>query len=380
MAFMVVFGTAAIIGGCIGLWFATIGSKTFPSAITLLALCVALVVFGVYCILSAVRSCVVLFADRIEDHGAFLTRELARHQILGRRFQQGRNSPGAVVLVPRDDAQKIKIAQVLKTDAAFAEWIGSLPDLDAQDLKASEEEIAGSLKGSSIREERLQGLARGRKLATWLNVAAYFIAGWGWIYPRPYDLVVTLLIVLPWLAVAIVARSDGIFRIDQRRNDAHPSVGVLFLIPGLILAVRVLNDMHVVAWKPALYLSIGIAAALWAAAAKVDASLRARPATLALALLIACAYGYGAGLEINKLLDHSAATVYSGRVMGKHISSGSRHTTYDLRVNSPELDAFNGNIGVARSLYRSVEVGDSVCATVKRGALNIQWFVVHRCE
>jgi hypothetical protein len=255
-----------------------------------------------------------------------------------------------------------------------------LSDLDAQDRKSSEQEIAGDLEGSSVREERLQGLASGRKLATWLKGAAYVIAGWAWIYPRPYDLVVTLLILLPWLAVVIVARSNGIFRIDQRRNDAHPSVGVLFLIPGLILTMRVLNDMHVVAWKPTLYLSIGIGVALWVAAAKVDASLRARPATLALALLIACAYGYGAGLEINKLLDHSAATVYSGRVMGKHISSGSRHTTYDLRVNSPELDAFNGNIGVARSLYRSVEVGDSVCATVKRGALSIQWFVVHRCD
>jgi hypothetical protein len=116
------------------------------------------------------------------------------------------------------------------------------------------------------------------------------------------------------------------------------------------------------------------------AAAKVDASLHARPATLVLAFLITFAYGYGAGLEINQLLDHSAATVYSGRVMGKHISSGSKHTNYDLEVNSPELDAFNGNLSVPSSLYHSVAVGDSICATVKRGALNIQWFVVHRCE
>lgn len=377
---MVVVGAAAILGGCIGLWFATTESKTYSSAITLLVLCVTSVVFGAYCILSAVRSCVVLSADRIEDRGVLWTRELARHQILGRRFQQGRNAPGSLVLIPRDDGRKIKIPQVLKTDAAFEQWIESLPDLDAQDLKASEEEIAGGAEGSSLREGRLDELANGRKLATWLKAATYVIAGWGWIYPQPYDLVVTLLILLPWLAVVIVARSDGIFRIDQRRNDAHPSVGVLFLMPGLVLTMRVLNDMHVVAWKPALYLAIGIGLLLWMAAAKVDASLRTRPATLVLAFLITLAYGYGAGLEINQLLDHSAATVYSGRVMGKHISSGSKHTNYDLEVNSPDLDAFNGNLSVPSSLYHSVAVGDSICATVKRGALNIQWFVVHRCE
>ena len=379
MAFMVVFGAAAIIGGCIGLWFATTASKAYSSAITLLALCLALVVFGAYCILSAVRSCVVLFADRVEDHGVFLTRELTRQQILGRRFQQAQNSPGALVLVPRDDARKIKIAQVLKTDGAFEEWTSSLPDLDAQDLKASEEEIAGGVEGSSLREGRLDELARGRKLAMWLKVATYVIAGWSWVYPQPYGLAITLLILLPWLAVMIVVRSDGLFRIDQRKNDAHPSVGTLFLIPGLILAMRVLNDMHVLAWKPALYLSLGIGFVLWVVAAKVDASLRARPFTLALLLLITCAYGYGAGLEIDKLLDRSAAMVYSGRVVDKHISSGSRHTSYDLRVNSPELDVFNGNISVSASLYRSVEVGDSVCASVRRGALNIPWFVVQQC-
>ena len=377
-AFLVVAGTAAAVGGCVAGWSAATAAKTFSAAMTLFAVSAAAVIFGIYCILSALKSYVVLFADRIEDHGVFATRELQRQQIVGRRFQKTRNSPGALILEPRDGARKVKIALVLKTDEAFREWMESLPDLDAQELKASEQEIAGGAEGSSVREERLHQLASGKKLAMWLKAAAYVIAGWAWINPRPYGMVMTLLIVLPWVAVMIVGRSDGIFRIDQRKNDAHPSVGTLIIVPGLVLALRVMTDMHVLAWKPALYLSIGIGVVLWIAAAKVDASLRARPASLVIIFLVMCAYGYGAGMEINRLLDHSTASVYSARVVGKHISSG-RRTSYDLTVSAPELDALNGNISVPASLYRSVEVGDSVCASVRRGALNVAWFVVQQC-
>lgn len=376
---MVAFGIVALTGGVVALWSATTTSRTSSRAISLLAFAIAIILFGAYCVLSALKSCVVLFADRIEDHGVFVTKELSRDQILGRRFQKTRNSPGVLVLEPREGASKLKIGLIFKADQAFQEWMQSLPDLDAQELKASEQEIAGGLGGSSLREERLEELARGRKLAKGLSLAAFVIAGWAWIYPRPYGLAVTLLILLPWLAVLIVARSDGIFRIDQRKNDAHPSVGTLFIIPGLILAMRVLNDLHVLNWKAALYVSIGIALALWVTAAKVDGSLRARPISLVLLLLITCAYGYGAGMEINALLDRSAGAVYSARVMRKHVSSGSRHVSYELTLNSAEFPALNGNVSVPSPLYRSVTVGDSVCASVKRGALNVPWFMMQRC-
>jgi hypothetical protein len=377
MAFMFAFGAAATAGGIAGLWFANKPSTTFSGQMTLLVVCGVFVIFGIYAILSALKSRFVLFADRVEDHGVFSTRELRRDQILGRRYLE--TTPRTLVLVPRDGARQLKIGLTLRTDDVFREWTESLPDLDAQDFKASQEEIAGGPEGRSTREERMQGLAGGKKLAQKLNIAAWVIAGWAWLYPRPYNLAITLLILMPWLAVTLMARSEGLFHIDQRRNDAHPSLGPMFIMPGLILAVRALNDMHALEWKPALGLSIVVGSLLWIAVVKVDPDLRSRAVSLVILLFITLAYGYGAGMETNALLDRSAPSVYSAHVMHKHVSSG-RHTTYDLLLEPWGPQAQSENISVSSSLYRSVTVGDTVCVSLKPGALNIAWFAVHACR
>jgi hypothetical protein len=375
MTLMVAFGAAATAGGIAELWFAS--KPTTSSSLMAFLVCSVFVIFGIYAILSALRSRLVLFADRVENHGVFSTRELRRDQILGRRFLETRRR--TLVLVPRDGDRKLKVEPTLRTDEAFREWMESLSDLDARDLKASQEEIAGGPEGSATREDRLQSLAGGKKLAQKLNIAAWVIAGWAWLYPRPYNLAITLLILMPWLAVILMARSEGLFHIDQRRNDAHPSLGPMFIMPGLILAVRALNDMHALEWKPALGLSIVIGSVLWIfTAVKVDTDLRSRRVSLVILPFIMLAYGYGAGMEINALLDRSAPSVYSVHVMHKHISSG-RHRTYDLLLEPWGPEAQSENISVSSSLYRSVTVGDRVCVALKPGALNIAWFAVHAC-
>lgn len=229
MVFLLVFAVGAMAVGTIGLWF--VAAEPHPRATNMaivLSIFGLFIIFGMYVILTVFKSYIVLFADRIEVHGVHSTRVLRRDEILGRRFVQTRNSRN-ILLVPRGEQRQLKIALLLQTDPAFWKWMNTLPDLDAQDLKTSEEEIAGAPDGSSVHEDRLHGLAAGQRLARTLRIATFVVAGWGWLYPRPYNLVVTVLALLPWLAVMIAARSGGPFRINQRRNDAHPSLALAIL-------------------------------------------------------------------------------------------------------------------------------------------------------
>lgn len=380
-AFLLVFGTAAIVGGGAGVWYFATGhqARSPEAAMVLAGLCVLVIAFGVYVTLETLKSRVVLYADRIEVYDWLRARALRRDQILGRRLQQAQNAPASIVLVPRGQERKLTISNALRLDQDFRNWIESLPDLDAQERRASEEEILGGPENASARQERVEGLARAQRLAKRLTWATFALAAWAWFYPQPYWLAMTVLIVLPWAALVIAARSQGLFRIDQRKNDVHPSVAVAFFMPGLVLTLRVLTDIHPLAWKAALNLTLGACVVLCVAAAMIDASLRAKPLGLAVIFLLSLAYGYGGGMEADALLDHAPAALYSANVAGKHVSSG-RSTTYHLRLAPWGPQDKDDDVIVSPAVYRAVRTGDSVCLALKPGALGVAWYVVDACR
>jgi hypothetical protein len=380
---MLVFGAVAVGGSAFGIWRLCIQeySRNPAGAIFLAVVFAAFALLGVWALWSVFKSRVVLYADRIESFGITGIKSLRRDQVLGRRLAKGRNSPGTLVLVPRNSQRPLMIGLCFRRDRVFDDWMSTFTDLDAQDLRASIEEITGGPESGSPRAELMQGLARGKRLARHLNLIMLIAAGWGWFYPQPYPLAVFVLALLPWVAVAIVAKSGGLFRIDERKNDAHPNVAPLFILPGFVLALRVLSDIHVWAWQPALYLSAAIAFVLWLAAAKADAALRVRRASLILMLLLCLGYGYGVGMEANAMLDRSPATIYAAAVRSKRVSSG-RSTSYklDLAPWGPGPTQEAGDVSVSRRLYESVKRGDSVCAALRPGAMGVSWYVVSRCR
>jgi len=149
------------------------------------------------------------------------------------------------------------------------------------------------------------------------------------LYPRPYELAIVALASLPWIALEIVRRWGGLFRVDAKRNDAHPDVAVALIFSGLVLGARSLLDCNVFLSPVAAWLTIGIGGLVFHAALVVNRSVRRKIGTLIGLLGVSFPYGYGIAIEANALLDHSAGVTYLAHVEGKHIVSG-RTTTYDL--------------------------------------------------
>jgi hypothetical protein len=372
-----------VLGGfaAIGIWyFGTMHDvKRMSEAVLLMGLCVAFLLFSSYLLVLILVSRVVLWPDRIEYREVFNTRQLSRDGIIGRRLLKPSNGPSTLVLVPRDHLKKLKIGVMYNFDQAFWDWIDALPDLDNEDRRAAEQEILSNSEIGASTEDRIAALTLAKRVSMILTGVACALGIWAWIYARPHRLVVASLALLPWVAVLITMRSGGLFRIDSRKNDPHPTVAIPFLMPGGVLTLLALSEIHILLWKEALIVSVFLAAALATAAFVADRSMSSHKGTAVVILLLSGFYGYGASAEANAILDRSAVSSFQSQIIGRRISGG-RSTTYYLKLNPWGPKRESDEVSISRSFYDSVHSGDTVCIALREGALHIRWYTVRPCQ
>jgi hypothetical protein len=343
------------------------------------ALCFLFVLLGIFLIASIFRSIVTLRADAIIVQGMFSSRTLLRSQIAGRRILPTQYVT-TLVLVPHSAHQKkLKLALALRTDAAFDAWFADIPDLDAKEVAESEAKLHADPDVGFHSEERKHRVAQAKRTAKVLNIIAWIALLWGFIAPRPYVLVISVLIALPIVSIVLLARSRGIYQIEGRRNDARPSLAVPFIFPGMVLVARTLQDIHLLQWTSILVAAIVCALLLLLVVSAWDRALRKRPWTALVVFVFGAFYGWGLMAQANALLDTSPARVFQVAVTGKHVSSG-KTTTYYLRLEPWGPETTSQDVSVPASVYDYAEVGVTICVDLNQGALHIPWYEVDRCR
>ncbi|MGE5321480.1 MAG: hypothetical protein ACM3SW_01365 [Actinomycetota bacterium] len=332
--------------------------------------------FGLYLLWAVPKYRIVLYPDRIELREFLRPRILLRDEIQGRRTKDGSDSGGNIILVPRGGGREFTIEATFSVDAGFWQWIESLPDLDAIDLRDSREKILAAPEGTPAREERREAFGRARSFSR-IAIGATVAAGlWAWFFPQVYSLAV--LACLPWLTVFILCRSKGLFRIFTGRNDAHPDMTFPFVVPGVVLMACCFG-VHMLDWEPLLVFSAALGLVLWSAAAVADSSLLKDRTNFILMLLFTALYGFGASREANALLDRSPGAIYRASVVGKHTQTG-KSTSYYLELGSWGPDMRMGDESVPSTFYSSVNTGDKVCVVLRQGALRVPWYAVTLCD
>jgi hypothetical protein len=218
-----------------------------------------------------------------------------------------------------------------------------------------------------------------RKLAKALNGAGVAVFAWAWLFPHPYPALVALLAVCPWLAVILVFRSAGRYRILARRKDPHPGLGALVLLPGLALAILAIDYVHLIDWEPALGAAAIGGLAFTFVLAIVDPTLRERRAMLVFLLLLMGAYAYGAAVQADALLDAAPAKLIAVPVVGKWDFYGRyvRSSYIQLAPWGPRREV--SDVSVRRVLYDFVKIGGTVCLHLRPGALWMAWYYVTPC-
>lgn len=334
---------------------------------------------GVYCLLLALRSRVTLYPDRMEITEAWRPRVFDRSQFSGWRVNSA-TTPSILVLErSRIGRRPITLANIYNFDEAFFDWLDDVPNLDDQETTQSLEEVESDPDLGLTPDARLGALARAARLAHWLNGAAVAVFLWAFIYPSPYEAVVGVCALAPWIGIIVAARSHGLFRIDCQRNQVHPHLAGLLMLPSAALSLRASLDLDLLWSAAVIWPAVLIGLALFLAALKVDTALRSQRASAVAVLAFTLTYGFGAGLHANVLLDRSSSRVHTTTVISKRITTGSS-TEYMLRLGPWGPRSAADEVSVSSRMHDEVQPGDSVCVHLRPGALRIPWYTLERCR
>ena len=86
-------------------------------------------------------------------------------------------------------------------------------------------------------------------------------------------------------------------------------------------------------------------------------------------------FGYGSIVTLNCMYDESVPQTFQSKVLGKRISSG-KTTTYYLELAAWGVQTENDDVSVSEELYERIEIDDNVNVYLKKGLIEIPWFIV----
>jgi hypothetical protein len=329
----VALGVIAVVGGGAGMTFSLLSGAGILAFLLIGGFCLVFVLMGVWLIVGTIRSKVVLHEEAIEVHGAVLMRRLDRAGILGRR-NVSTNGHCTIQLLPRPPGKKkFELLPSLKTDAAFDNWLVRIPDLDAKEAQASEAAVLADPNFGMTPTERLARLGRGKRVAQWMTWATLVAGLWGIVYPHPYGIVLTVVAALPWIVLAIVVYSRGLYRLDGMPNEVNPQFAHAFLFPGMALMVRGVFDVSVLDWQKALLLALLGGVVIAFVVRSLVPHIRKLPwSAPSIGALMSC-YAYGAIVLANVHLDTSEPTVFQTTVVDKRVTSG-KFGSYKLKLDA----------------------------------------------
>jgi hypothetical protein len=346
-----------------------------------LGLCGGFVLLGAYLIASVKVERIVLHADRVElvELGKAL-RSLRRDELVGWRLVPLQYGLVQLVFELRgQDRKPVKVSMLSAAPAARDPWFAGLPDLDALDRARAEAELLGSPALGADEGARRASLVWAGRIAWTLRVAAFGLCAWGWFDPRPYRAAVGALVAFPVFSLAVALAGRGRYGLEGRREDVRPELLTPILLPGLVLGLRALLDLHLVEQRPLLPLAalgtLGLVALFLAA----DASLRRRWWMGLLMGSLLVAHPWATAAQANVLLDHTPGERFEVPVIDKHVSQG-RVTQHQLRLAPWGPVAEAEGVDVGPGLYQEVEPGETVCVELHGGALGARWFRVGRCR
>jgi hypothetical protein len=340
-------------------------APTDRSAVVFLLLGLCFVAAGVAVAADTWLSRVVLHADEIVVRDLRL-RRLRREEIKGRRL-----TGQTTLILEKHSGGSIRIPLIIDRDELFDRWVRPLPDLDAIDRAASEEQLRSFLANNKTGANDLR---LGRLSAHVLNGASVVILAWAWAFPRPYGAAVLANALLPVAALVVIARFRGIVGIDSSRHDPRPNVALALIFPSCVLGLRAL-DYAVIDLVRLFSIGVPIGLVPAGVGAWLDPSVKRRWLTASLFGVINVGYGVGGACLANSLLDSSEPVVYRSEVLGKRISRG-KHTEYNLALAPWGPVEEREQVRVPRQLFDQLAKEDWVDVSLHEGALGMRWFRV----
>jgi hypothetical protein len=305
--------------------------------------------------------------EQIEAFDGFFRKKRLRSQLIGRKRIYYQHVSQIALLTSPAEKRPLQIPALVRIEPELQRWLEEIPDLDAAERNQVEAAATTEFGEQALRWRRLA--AKGLRWSTWL------LAAWAFFRPQPYHAAIIANLALVAVALALLVHGKGAFSADQRRNDPRPSIAAPLVLPGMVVAVRMLLDLHLLeigvwaVWTGAGALLLGAAVAL------ADRLAPRRSAIFFIYLLIGLYVAGGAAAYLNAALDVAPPQRYAARVLEKN-TYYSKGTKYRL-VLSPWGPRKSGeHMDVPREIYERVQPGGDVEVALHRGWLGIPWYTV----
>ncbi|SHH36591.1 hypothetical protein SAMN04488109_3878 [Chryseolinea serpens] len=331
---------------------------------------------SIYLIFEVKKDTFVIAKDRIYTTGTFYKRSLNLDEIRGFSVNEK-----YIFIEPTTKGKKrVRVSTYFgRTDDILA-WLGErYPDLDELNAQQEHEEILSNPEFGWTEEQREHRLTQARRQARVVNVFGTIAAAWAFFWPHPYFWSMIAPMAMFMVGLVVTKLSNGLIRIEEKKNSAYPSVlyGVIFT--GMCVMVRALLDFNILDFKKAWMLTGVITTLLIILVGFKNSELKFKTGTeIFTSIFIAVvlmAYSFGTAVTLNGLLDTSAPEVFTVKIVSKHVSGG-KVTTYHLMLEPWGDQKESEDATVSSDFYHSIDAGESVEVYRMKGELGIPWFFV----
>jgi len=326
--------------------------------------------FFVYGLLETVKGHFIIAPEGFRQVGAFRTRFLGTDAVKGYR-----TTHQYTFLVPRNpQGNTLKISYLTERYDEIQAWLATrYPNVDVLDQQAT------LVAAPADAAQGMQGpwLLTPYHHIQLLNITSALIAAWLIFYPQPLQVVVALVLALPFIGIGMLLLYPDL-RLDSGPNGPG-ALASTFFCPGMALFIRLLFDFEVVSLRPMLpwiiEISLGLLAAIALASGRGLLSREATSGNWVIATLAAALFGFSAPMVYNAAFDEAPATSYTPRVLRKYINPDELGGfTLIVEPWGPRPDS--AKVYSSRARYRRTPVGSPVRIRLRPGRLGVPWYTV----
>jgi hypothetical protein len=220
----------------------------------------------------------------------------------------------------------------------------------------------------------------------WLEWISLILAVWFFIYPKPYEVLFTCLLIMPVIGLflnGITGRPSiaSLIQIskDNKCDDKY-DVADFIDAPAWILTLRVLIDFEFESFYsmiiPGVIAAILILVFLYFTQSIIINTTKDKTWIVLSLVTNIVIYSFAGTYGANCVYDKSTPKVYAAKVIDKRISKGRRHKTYYIKVEEWGHHYDPENISVTQSQYNEININQYVNIDYKKGLLGIPWYYI----
>lgn len=348
-------------------------AQFFAFAVPIALLMIGAMVAGV---VDAATGKLTISEEEVRIKHVFLKRQLRASDIKGFRIDDK-----YTYLEPKVKTQKrIKISNYFAKREEWTGWIvAHFPDLDYKEAEESFQEVLQNNNFGFTEQERLDRFDKVKRITIILNWSGGIAAAWAFFWPQPYEIAILAVAIIPLLALVALKLYRGLVRIDEKKNNAFPSVFAALFLPAMALMLRALMDYNIFEynrmWILVVPIGIGLTALMLIGQNEFDWQKRRDVFSAVGLAILAFVYAYGLVISTNCTFDNRSATAFDSQILNKSISRGKTTTYYfELAPWGPQPEVTDAEVD--RETYEQLEVGDSVEVLLLKGRWGIPWYVV----